>query len=166
MNGIPVERSLPAMIRMLPVLLITVLLSLGGDAAEPNGRIVKVLPVLLDKDGRHTLSPSLYERDAYQAHLRQHPGECFGRMYSIQWKGRSTGEAPLQVRIELRGATEGKTPKRLSLTAPPLASRRKSHWTHLRLDGDDYREFGKVTAWRATLWSGDILVDEYKSFLW
>ena len=39
------------------------------DAARP-GKISKVLPHWLDLQGRHTLSPSLLERDAYQAKLR------------------------------------------------------------------------------------------------
>ena len=42
-------------------------------AGASTGRVFKVLPHFLDTNGVHTLSPSLYERDAYQAHLRQHP---------------------------------------------------------------------------------------------
>ena len=159
-------RSLQLMIRPFLALILTLVLCLGGQAAESTGRILKVLPVLLDKNGRHTLSPSLYERDAYQAHLRTHADECAGRMYSIHWKGRSTAGAPLHVQIELRGVTKGNTQKLFKMSAKPPVSKRKNRWTHLRLEGDDYRKFGEVTAWRATLWSGDVLVDEYKSFLW
>jgi hypothetical protein len=36
----------------------------------------------------------------------------------------------------------------------------------MRFDGDAYKQFGEVTAWRVSLWSGDQLLGEQKSFLW
>jgi len=39
-------------------------------------------------------------------------------------------------------------------------------WTALPLAGNDYQRFGRVVAWRATLWNGDQLLSEQKSFLW
>ena len=53
---------------LLLLALFTVAAGSGG-----SGRILKVLPHLLDGKGHHTLSPSLLERDAYQAELRLHP---------------------------------------------------------------------------------------------
>ena len=47
-----------------------------------------MLPHYLDKEGRHTLSPSLYERDAYQAILRQNPEKRGGMRFDVQWKAR------------------------------------------------------------------------------
>ena len=41
-----------------------------------------------------------------------------------------------------------------------------THWSVLKLDGDQYKNFGEITAWRATLWAGDELLSEQKSFLW
>ena len=41
-----------------------------------------------------------------------------------------------------------------------------SHWTKFELVGAEYKDFGRVTAWRATLWEGDRLLSEQKSFLW
>ena len=41
-----------------------------------------------------------------------------------------------------------------------------SHWTGLALKGDEYEQFGEVTAWRVTLWEGTQLLGEQKSFLW
>ena len=59
--------------RTLIVLTLCCLAMAASAAAELSGKVVKVLPHYLDLEGRHTLSPSLYERDAYQAVLRQHP---------------------------------------------------------------------------------------------
>src|SRR5439155_1231097 len=52
-------------------LCLLMLLALPLRGAE--AKIYKVLPTFIDKEGRHSLSPSLYERDAYQAQLRKHP---------------------------------------------------------------------------------------------
>jgi hypothetical protein len=41
-----------------------------------------------------------------------------------------------------------------------------SHWASLPLTGDEYKKIGEVTAWRATLWDGDQMIGEQKSFLW
>ena len=40
------------------------------------------------------------------------------------------------------------------------------HWTYVPFAGEDYRQSGRVTAWRVTLWDGDRLLSEQKSFLW
>ena len=58
-------------LKLLPLLIFFSGLTPESEAA--SAKIIKVLPHLLDRDGRHTLSPSLYERDAYQAILRAHP---------------------------------------------------------------------------------------------
>ena len=39
-------------------------------------------------------------------------------------------------------------------------------WTPLTLDGDSYRKLGEVVAWRASLWDGETLLADQKSFLW
>jgi hypothetical protein len=41
-----------------------------------------------------------------------------------------------------------------------------SRWTQFLMTGDEYKKFGMVVAWRATLWNGDTLLSEQKSFLW
>jgi hypothetical protein len=40
------------------------------------------------------------------------------------------------------------------------------NWTPLTLQGDEYKKIGEVTAWRVTLWDGERLLSEQKSFLW
>jgi hypothetical protein len=39
-------------------------------------------------------------------------------------------------------------------------------WTSLALNGADYKNFGELVAWRATLWDGEQMIGEQKSFLW
>ena len=148
--------------RTLSCLLVLWLCSAAGAAAA-SVRIIKVLPHLLDRDGKHTLAPSLYERDAYQAFLRQHPEQRSGLRFDVQWKAPILGK--FSIRLELRGR-QGKE----STTAVLASDQRKrglfSSWSALRLGGEAYRKFGELTAWRATLWNGDQPVSEQKSFLW
>lgn len=135
--------------------------ALSLPAAEV--RILKVLPHYLDQQGRHALSPSLYERDAYQAHLRQHSNECSGLRFHVQWK--SPAKTTLQLRLELRGLQGHEaTTRQLEQTVE-----RKgwfSRWSDVTLAGEAYQKFGQLSAWRATLWDGSRQVAEQKSFLW
>jgi hypothetical protein len=140
------------------------MLALPAEAAE--GRIMKVLPHFIDLEGKHTTSPSLFGRDAYQAFLREHPEKRSGIRFDVQWKGRGPAGEPLKIRIELRGTAQGDLPSKTQLEAIVKPAGWFGHWTAVPLLDDDYRKFGEVTAWRATLWEGDLLLSEQKSFLW
>lgn len=134
-------------------------------AQAATGRIVKVLPHLLDAKGRHATSPSLYDRDAYQARLRLHPTEQSGIRYDVQWKAKGT-TGTVKLRLELRGpAKEGATSEKTveAEVKPGIGIRR---WNGVALIGEDYKKFGEITAWRVTLWDGDQQLGEQKSFLW
>ena len=147
--------------KLLPVVLVLSASALGGEAA--TGRIIKVLPHLLDREGRHTLSPSLYERDAYQAFLRKNPEQCAGLRFDVHWKAKRAAGTRLLLRVEIRGS---KAAKPALLEQPARPNHWYRRWSSLRVDGDSYRKVGEVIAWRATLWEGDRLVAEQKSFLW
>lgn len=150
------------LIVILPALLLTAVIC---SAATTTGRILKVLPHFLDLKGRHALSPSLYDRDAYQAQLRQHPDQRSGVRFNVFWKARMSSGLALKLRIELRGIAEGNQPRQKTLETeakPGWLGR----WTALTLDDHEYKSFGEVTAWRVTLWDGDRLVSEQASFLW
>src|SRR5256885_6498812 len=71
-----------------------------------TARIIKVLPHLLDRKGRHTLSPSLYERDAYQGFLRKNPDQCSGLRFDVQWKAKRVDWSQLKLRVEIRGSKD------------------------------------------------------------
>ena len=126
-------------------------------------KVIKVLPHLLDREGRHTLSPSLYERDAYQARLRQHPQLRSGLRFDVQWKARQGQQ--LKLLVEMRGA-KGKEPTSATLEERVEPSRLFSKWSAVKLVGKDYESFGDLVAWRVSLWDGSSLLAEQRSFLW
>jgi hypothetical protein len=133
------------------------------QAAAP--RIIKVLPQYLDNEGRPALSPSLYERDAYQAFLRQHPEKRSGLRFDINWKAKGHRGEKLVLRIELRSTGHDLSqPIVLERTVQP--PRFFGKWSWLLLEGQAYQDFGRLSAWRASLWRGDQLLAEQKSFLW
>jgi hypothetical protein len=138
----------------------------GGLARAQEGKLLKVLPQFLDKQGRSAVSPSLYDRDAYQALLRRNPGQRSTLRFAVEWKAGTPDTQPLKLRVEMRGATGKAPPSESTLEATVRQHGWFSHWTNLTLSPDDYLKFGEVTAWRVTLWKGDRLLSEEKSFLW
>ncbi|MFO1477985.1 MAG: hypothetical protein U1F98_15220 [Verrucomicrobiota bacterium] len=138
----------------------------AAPASAGTGKVIKVLPLLVDTNGLHSLSPSLFDRDAYQAYLRRHPDECAGTRFAIQWKTSGAIYGPLLLRVEIRGTAKGDLPTRTTLEEKLKPGGWFSHWAEINLSGDAYRKSGTVTAWRVTLWEGDELLGEQKSFLW
>jgi len=136
-------------------------LVVGSRAA--SARLVKVLPHFVDFQGRIALNPSLYERDAYQAHLRAHPTDRAGLRFDVQWKSREALQ--LTLRLELRG-NRGRDGTTAVLEEPVKYRGLFSTWSQISLSGDAYKKFGELSAWRATLWDGDKLIGEQQSFLW
>lgn len=150
--------------RLFGLLISLVLLAPVSRAAE--GKVYKVLPQFLDKEGRSSQTPSLYDRDAYQAYLRKHPAEIFGFRFAVQWKTTGPRWEPLKLRVEMRGVSDGNVPKELAMELPVKQNGWFSHWESITLDKEKYLALGEVTAWRITLWEGDQLLSEQKSFLW
>lgn len=131
----------------------------------PTGRIVKVLQLLMDTNGAAAVTPSLFDRDAYQAWLLEHTNEVSGVRFDVCWKARHARGLTLKVRVELRGVGAGGLPTeaRLEQTVTPKMFH---HWISLTLAGPDYKKLGTLAAWRATLWNGQQKISEQKSFLW
>ncbi|KAB2660925.1 MAG: hypothetical protein DVB31_13155 [Verrucomicrobia bacterium] len=149
------------MARFLILLALLVSRPLFGAEA----RIDKVLPQLLDAQGRVALSPSLYERDAYQAQLRLHPTNVAGLRFAIHWKAPRHGTNAVTVRLELRTAKRAGLPP-LVLESNEVPARWGGRWTLLAIDGTAYRKEGDVVAWRAVIRDGDREVASTRSFLW
>ena len=149
--------------------LLILLLTLGGfavaTAADSAGRIVKVLPFFLDQQGREAKSPSLFDRDAYQAYLREHADEVSAIRYDVQWKADKNPAEKFKLRVELRSVGAANQPQLKTLEAE-VTPGTFSQWTEIALGGEDYKKFGNVVAWRVTLWRGDQQLGEQKSFLW
>ena len=135
---------------------------LGAEAA--SAKIIKMLPHYLDQQGKHTVDPSLFERDAYQQELKLHPEHVSGMRFDVQWNGKGIANQVLKVRLEVRG---NNTPPRSAVTfEQEVKARRFSQWSSLRISGEDFKRTGKIVAWRLSLWQGDVMLDEQKSFLW
>lgn len=131
--------------------------------AAAEGRIVKVLPQFLDREGRVSLHPSLFERDGYQARLKAHPDLCSGMRFNVQWKARHVRNGVLK--LEVRGANT--PPRQIETFESKLKQGRLfSRWSGLEVTGPDFTRIGSIIAWRLTLWDGNDLVAEEKSFLW
>jgi hypothetical protein len=137
----------------------------AGTNGAVTGRVVKVLPLLLDLKGHDAVSPSLFDRDAYQAYLRQHTNEISAIRFDVLWKAANTKGAKLKLRAELRGIGEHGLPRQAVLEKEVTPGFFRS-WTSLPLGGDELKNFGSLVAWRVTLWDGDQVLGEQKSFLW
>jgi hypothetical protein len=138
------------------------LLGCAAVSHAASAKVLKVLPHFLDLKGRHALSPSLFDRDAYQAQLRAEPAKRSGLRFDVNWKAQ--GYEDLVLRVEAKGWAS-RSPKLVTLeqkVQPGLFS----HWSSATISGDEYKQFGEVIAWRATLWHGTNQVAEQKSFLW
>lgn len=151
--------------RLINYLLATLLtaLVLGCVSRKNTPAVVKVLPHFLDREGRVALSPSLYDRDAYQAQLRRQPTARSGLRFDVQWRG--AGDRPLILRVELRGAVSNRVTE--AVAEVPLTGQGKfSHWSQITFAGDTYSNFGELTAWRATLRHRETILAQQQSFLW
>lgn len=148
---------------MIFLLLISLAVSSATDTM--TGNIVKVLPLFLNLQGHDALTPSLYDRDAYQVHLRAHTNEVSGMRFDVLWSTANAIRTNLLLRVELRGIGHAGVPNQTNLEqiVTPHYFR---HWTSLPLTGADFEKFGVVVAWHATLWSGETRLSEQKSFLW
>jgi hypothetical protein len=151
--------------QFLMALLLLVSLPAMRAADATTGRVVKVLPLFLDLKGHDAVSPSLFDRDAYQVYLRAHTNEISAIRFDVLWKTSNAGTAKLKLRAELRGIGTDGLPKQTALEQT-VTQKNFRCWTSLPLDGADYKNFGELVAWRVTLWSGDEMLGEQKSFLW
>jgi hypothetical protein len=136
---------------------------LHWSASAADARIIKVLPHFLDQSGRIAIHPSLFERDGYQAHLKAHPELCSGMRFDVQWKAHQFHKGHLK--LEVRGS---KSPARQIETfqSDLGGGGLFSHWSGLRVSGDEFKRLGSIIAWRITIWDGDQQLGEERSFLW
>ena len=151
--------------RFFGTLFLLGLLATAFASDTATGRVLKVLPLLLDARGQDAISPSLYDRDAYQLYLREHTNEISAMRFDVLWKAANAGEARLKLRLDLRSVSSNSLPRQTTLEQS-VTPGHFSRWTALTLDGTNYNHLGALVAWHATLWSDDHLLAEQKSFLW
>ncbi|MGV3772834.1 MAG: hypothetical protein ACO1QB_08030 [Verrucomicrobiales bacterium] len=149
----------------------TMLLMAAGKTAKPKPKpltpatVVKVLTHLVDQYGRHSEAPSLYERDAYQSWLRQHPEKIATIRFDIQWKAKAKAAEGYVLRLEMRGSKMDITKMvtfEQKVTEPKLVSK----WSRIELTPEQFKEFGEPVAWRVSIWDGAKMVHSQESFLW
>src|ERR1043165_2124300 len=104
---------------------------LASHSFAATGRCIKVLPHFLDLQGRAALSPSLYDRDAYQVVLREHPEKRSGIRFDMQWKTKGPAWSDLKLRVELRGVAQGNLPKQMVLERDLATTGLFSRWTSM-----------------------------------
>jgi hypothetical protein len=134
------------------------------DAQSAEARVIKVLTHLVDAQGRNALAPSLYERDAYQLHLRSNPALVAGMRFDVQFKA-ERNKGPVLMRIEARGSKSGLGRVQV-FEKEVLPARLFSTWGQIALDKAATEALGTVVAWRATIWRDGALLAEQESFLW
>ena len=147
---------------------VTASLAAAVPAAQTGaaaGHVLKVLPLFLDLKGHDAVSPSLFDRDAYQAHLRQHTNAVSAIRFDVLWKASNLKGTKLKLRAEMRGVGERGLPRQTVLEKEVTPAFFRS-WTSLKLEDDELKNLGSLIAWRVTLWNGDQLLGEQKSFLW
>src|ERR1700753_3529502 len=84
-------------------------------AESIEGHVYKVLPQFLDTNGLASVSPSLYDRDAYQAILRRNPEKRAGLRSAVQWKAKAPDTTALKLRVEMRGVPSAEAPKNATI---------------------------------------------------
>ncbi|MBQ7590807.1 MAG: hypothetical protein IJU47_09030 [Verrucomicrobia bacterium] len=144
-------------------ILLTFLLVFSVQAGSV--KIFKVLPHYLDKDGHNTLSPSLFERDRYQALLRLDQTKCSTIRFDVQWRNTLKNFDDLSITVEMRGT---KTNSPTISFSEKISSRKSiwSHWTKIRIPEESFRELEGLEAWRVLIKDGDEILKEERSFMW
>ena len=149
--------------RFAITLLFAAALFVSSAVAADSGKVVKVLPQYLDLKGRTALTPSLYDRDAYQAELLAKPDQCSGIVFQVQWRAT---KGQYKIRVEARGNSQAKNDQARVWELPVERKGWFSQWTKVAVTGEEYKKLGALTAWRVTLWNGTQQLGEQKSFLW
>ncbi len=148
------------------ILFLVCSLALLGEETKSSARILKVLPHLLDANGKHALSPSLFERDAYQTHLKSHPEEVSTLRLDVNWMLRERFDVPLELRVEVRFGSGNSIQTLKAKTSLRPKKLRKRGWTSVQLKKEEYDAAANLIAWRVTVWNGAQQIASQKSFLW
>ena len=84
-----------------------------------------------------------------------------GQYYSVFWK--SATKQSVTVRLDYR---QGITGSQVLSKELFIAKPKRSNVTKFEVTGDEYRDGGKVTQWKASVIENGSVVAQYKSYLW
>ena len=140
--------------------------SFSTRALGASTEILKVLPHWLDRQGRHTVSPSLFERDAYQLHLKEHREEVSTIRFDVNWRLKERGLQGCTLHLEARFGSEEGIQTLEQKTLIETGKRRKKGWSGLRIPEASFDVQSNLIAWRVRVMRGDEVLATRTSFLW
>jgi hypothetical protein len=149
--------------RLCVMLVMTLFCVLPANAGSV--KIFKVLPHYLDKEGRHALSPSLFERDRYQALLKANPEKCSTVRFDVLWRNTLSDIDDLNIVIEVRGSKQGENTFAVTEKLTPKKSI-WSKWKKVNIPEETFLKIEGINAWRVIIRDGETNLQEYCSFLW
>ena len=138
----------------------------------------KVLFFWLDEKGQYAQHPSMFERDAYQAYLRENPEEIHGLKVATLLAGTRSKLANGELVLKIKGPPSltpvEDTVYRLDLS--DKQDRRLRRWVYWEVDpvsedestsaAEDKMSPDKIVAWQLTLLLDGVAVDRVQSYLW
>ena len=149
------------------------LLSIAGAALLLNSCVATSGPVKITKVNPYHLESTLivdtddqmvefeHRRHLYGAVTSEEYRAKMGQYYSVFWK--STTKQSVTVRLDYR---QGGTGSQVLSKELFIAKPKRSNVTKFEVTGDEYRDGGKVTQWKASVIENGSVVAEYKSYLW
>ena len=136
-------------------------------ALDDSYTIAKVFSILIDPStGGKNVSPWLkmeMERryfgalNSFERRLRD------GHSYTVHWGARQAAPEGLTVRFEYRQQKLGSQVQAQEVFYPKVSGSMRTEFT---VQGDEYYQDGKVTAWRVVLVESGRVVGLQQSFLW
>jgi hypothetical protein len=139
-----------------------------GDQTSSQGYdVLKVNHELIDVQGNTQEDiGDLVNRARYQDRLES-SGQFTGIRFFVHWKAPSTELHNLIVKIEAHGLDAGSGREATEVLKKSYSDLPGfSGWTTLDLANDLFKKFGKLMAWRVSLWHGNELKASRQSFTW
>jgi len=135
--------------------------------SSPGYDILKVNHELIDEQGNtHSEIADLVNRARYQNELRG-SGLYKGIRFIVHWKIPSTELRNLTVKVEARGLDAGSGREVTEvMTKNYMEIPSFSGWATLDLNNEVFKKFGKLMAWRVSLWRGNEMKTSRHSFTW
>jgi hypothetical protein len=132
---------------------------------HPDFKITKVHEVKTDKPiNSRGNKPLEFEQKywMYGAVTKEQIEEKKGQYFVITWVNKGPAKN-VEARLEYRQSKTKDIVRTLSLRYPAADGANRSQFSVL---GKAFQEGGEIQSWRFTLWSGDELLAESKSFIW
>jgi hypothetical protein len=147
--------------------LLSVSLVRGAQVSSTGYEVLKVNHELIDLKGEtHEDIGDLVNRAKYQNRLKS-SGQYKGIRFFVHWKAAPSDVNNLLVKIEARGFDAGSGHESTEVLTQTFSDDRStSGWTTLDLSNEVFKKFGKLMAWRVSLWRGSEIKTSRVSFTW